>query len=663
MSTFTGLRRALGRGGLAAAASLALVLALPGAALAAPGDLDPGFGGDGTVLTAAGGEESGNDVLVQGDGKIVVVGTDAPDSVGNYALVRHLADGSLDSTFGDGGKVSTDRGFIETAEAAAVQADGKIVVVGSASTDFETCCSFAVVRYTAAGSLDTTFGDGGVTLLTAFGEPAGGQDVAVRPDGRIVAAGYAGGRFAVARLLADGTPDATFDGDGVVATDPDPTSPEAGGTGRSLALQSDGKVVVGGEVGTTRFDFMLIRYNADGSLDTGFSGDGMVRTDFGAYEGAEEIVVQADGRVVAIGNTDGDAAVARYLADGSPDTSFSGDGRVTTTGGAARDGVVQADGRILVAGRGGTTGGDFGLIRYNPDGALDPGFGTGGRVTTSFDGSDIANAVALQSDGKIVAAGTGGPDSDFAVARYEGGGGAPTPPSVDVSVTKTGPGTISIGDQATYTIRVTNNSTTATATAASVSDTLTGGSGTLLSATPSQGGPCTVNPTTMTCPLGNLAPGASATVTVVAEPRATGTLTDWVATAALETDPAPGNNNANAATTVNNARGCTIIGTSNYETLNGTFGNDVICALSGSDTVNGGSGNDTVYAGPGNDLVSGGNGTDRLIGQSGNDRLNGDAGNDSLDTRDAVTGNDAAYGGTGFDTCSTDTGDFRNSCP
>ncbi|MGW2205231.1 calcium-binding protein [Streptomyces sp. NPDC001774] len=663
MSTFTGLRRALGRGGLAAAASLALVLALPGAAHAAPGDLDPGFGGDGTVLTTAGGEESGNDVLVQSDGKIVVVGTDAPDSLGNYALVRYLADGSLDSTFGDGGKVSTDRGFIENAEAAAVQADGKIVVVGSASTDFETCCTFTVARYTAAGSLDTTFGDGGVRLLTAFGQPAGGQDVAVRPDGRIVAAGYTGGRFAVARLLADGTPDATFDGDGVVTTDPDPTSPEAGGTGRSLALQSDGKVVVGGEVGTTRFDFMLIRYNADGSLDTGFSGDGMVRTDFGAYESAEEVVVQGDGKIVAIGNTDADAAVARYLADGSPDTTFSSDGRVTTAGGAARDGLVQSDGRILVAGRGGATGGDFGLIRYNPDGALDPGFGTGGRVTTSFDGADIANAVALQSDGKIVAAGTGGPDSDFAVARYEGGGGAPTPPAADVSVTKTGPGTISIGDQATYTIRVTNNSTTATATAASVSDTLTGGSGTLLSATPSQGGPCTVNPTTMTCPLGNLAPGASATVTVVAEPRTTGTLTDWVATAAVESDPVPGNNNANAATTVNNARGCTIIGTSNYETLNGTFGNDVICALSGSDTVNGGGGNDTVYAGPGNDLVNGGNGTDRLIGQSGNDRLNGDAGNDNLDTRDGVGGNDAAYGGTGSDTCSTDAGDFRNSCP
>ncbi|MEU6950807.1 calcium-binding protein, partial [Streptomyces sp. NPDC046316] len=532
MSAFTGLRRTLGRVGLAVAASLALVLALPGAALAAPGDLDPGFGGDGTVLTAAGGEEVGNDVVVQADGKIVVVGTDAPDSFGNYALVRYLTDGSLDSTFGDGGRVSTDiGGFTQVAEAAAVQDDGKIVVVGSAATDFETCCTFTVARYTAAGSLDTTFGDGGVAYLTAFGQPAGAQDVAVRPDGRIVAAGYAGGRFAAARLLADGSPDTGFGGDGTVATDPDP-SPEAGGSGRSLALQSDGKVVVGGEVGTTRFDFMLMRYNADGSLDTTFSGNGMVRTDFGAYESAEEVAVQADGKIVAMGNTDADAAVARYLANGTLDTSFGGDGRVTTAGGAARDGVVQSDGRILVAGRGGATGGDFGLIRYNPDGALDPGFGTGGRVTTSFGGADIARAVALQADGKIVAAGDGGPNSDFAVARYEGGGGAPTPPSVDLSVTKSGPGTISIGDQATYTVRVTNNSATATATAASVSDTLTGGSGTLLSATPSQGGPCTVNPTTMTCPMGNLAPGASATVTVVAEPRATGTLRNSVAASA-----------------------------------------------------------------------------------------------------------------------------------
>ncbi|MEU4273310.1 delta-60 repeat domain-containing protein, partial [Streptomyces sp. NPDC026092] len=456
MSTFTGLRRTLGRGGLAVVAGLALVLALPGAALAAPGDLDPGFGGDGTVLTDAGGEEAGNDVVVQSDGKVVVVGTDAPDSLGNFALVRYLADGSLDSTFGSGGRVSTDiGGFVDNAEAAAVQSDGKIVVAGSSGTGFEECCRFTVARYTATGSLDTTFGDGGVAFLSAFGQPASAMDVAVRSDGRIVAAGYTGGLFAAARLLADGTPDATFDGDGMVTTDPAP-SLEEGGTGRSLALQSDGKIVVGGDVGTTRFDFMLMRYNADGSLDTGFSGDGMQRTDFGAYEGAEEVAVQADGKIVAMGNTDADAAVVRYLADGSLDTSFSGDGRVTTAGGAAKDGFVQADGRIVIAGRGGD-GGDFGLIRYNTDGAPDPGFGTGGRVTTSFDGADIANGVALQSDGKIVAAGNGGPNTDFAVARYEGGGGAPTPPSVDMSVTKTGPGTISIGDQATYTIRVTNN--------------------------------------------------------------------------------------------------------------------------------------------------------------------------------------------------------------
>ncbi|GAB7110010.1 hypothetical protein JCM4814A_83250 [Streptomyces phaeofaciens JCM 4814] len=657
------------RAGAVAASVLALVLTLPGTAAAAPGGLDATFSGDGKVLTSIAADDRANDLAVQPDGKIVSVGASVDESVAEsrFALTRHHPDGTPDTDFGGDGTVTTAINNMgpslqwSEAHAVALQADGKIVVVGSSWREFEDCCWFVVARYNPDGTLDNTFsGDGRV--FADFDGPTEALDVAVDPVGRIVAAGYSGGRMAVLRLTGNGTPDTTFGGDGTVTANPAGPVLQEGGDGRALALQPDGKIVVGGQVGSTRFDFALMRFNADGGVDTSFDGDGIVRTDFGDYESVEGITLQPDGKIVAVGGSGGRFALARYLSNGAPDPTFDGNGRVITTGGAATDVVLQpSDGRIVVAGSNGP-GGNFAVLRYNPDGGQDTGFGIGGLATADFGGGDTANGVALQRDGKIVAAGGGGANNDFALARFEGGGSPPAPAGVDLSVTKSGPTTVSIGDRPTYTVRVTNNSTTTSATNVSLTDTLTGVAVSVVSATTGSG-TCTTTATTASCSLGTLAPGTTATVTVAAEPRATGTLTDRATVTAAQADPGSGNNTATATTTVDNARGCTRIGTSGNDTITGTSGNDVICALGGDDTVNAGNGNDTVHGGYGNDRIDGGSGNDTLTAGPGNDNLIGNSGSDNLNTVDNVSGNDTANGGLNTDTCTTDAGDTRLSCP
>ncbi|MFI8913205.1 calcium-binding protein [Streptomyces sp. NPDC053513] len=660
------------RAGVPVALGLALVLALPGAALAAPGDLDPAFGSDGRVTTPITGSAEGNDVARQADGKLVVVGM----SEAGFALARYGTNGALDPTFNGDGIVTSDFGAgFHSANAVAIQpSDGKIVVAGTTEVVAEEgggCCFFSVARYNTDGSLDTGFGNGGLVRVDEFGGSADGADVAVQPDGRIVAAGKgADGGFALVRLTTGGNLDPTLGGDGAVVAGFTPTSPQdAGGIARSMALQPDGKIVSVGYVGSTAFDIGVVRYNPNGTLDTTFSGDGMVTADFGGTEFGSAAAVQSDGKILAAGAGGAGYALLRYNADGSPDTTFSGDGRTSVAfpgdGGFANAMALQQDGKIVLAGQAddpdSSEANDFGLVRFQPNGTVDTGFGGDGFVVTGFNDFDEARGVLVQPDGKIVAAGYGA-GHQFALARYQGGGTTPPPPYADLSVTKSGTTTVSIGDRATYTVTVTNAaSSTATATGATLTDTLSGGGAALVSAVPSQG-TCTTTATTADCALGSLAPGASATVTVTAEPRTTGTLTNTAGVTATQPDPSTPNT-ATATTSVNNARGCTIIGTSGADTLNGGSGNDVICGLGGNDTIRANSGNDTVHGNYGNDNLDGGFGDDTMNGGPGNDTLTGYYGNDRLTTTDGVSGNDTANGGPGTDTCTTDAGDTRISCP
>ncbi|MFJ3788744.1 calcium-binding protein [Kitasatospora sp. NPDC090091] len=548
--SLSGPRPGFGRVGAAAAAGLLLALSAPGVAVAAPGDLDATFGTGGRVTTDFGGATSDADaVAVQPDGKIVAVGH--ADITGDFALARYNADGSLDTLFGTGGKVTTDfNGGDDGARAVALQPDGKIVVAGHSEVPDGGVGWFSLVRYNTDGSLDTLFGAGGKVVVD-FG--SGGADdafgVAVQSDGKIVAAGYTGGDFAVARLTPGGGLDTTFDGDGKVTTD------FAGGAdaAQAVALQSDGRIVAAGYTGnsTGNYDFAVARYNTDGSPDTGFSSDGKVATTFGGVEFGRAVALQPDGRIVVAGNTGSDFALARYNTNGNLDGSFDVDGKVTTDFGnseIAYGVAVQSDGRIVAAGDSVALNvSDFALARYNADGSLDSGFSGDGKVTTDFGGGfDHALGVALQPDGKAVAAGLGGPGSDFALARYEGGAG--TPAGVDLSVTKTGPASVTAGAQASYTVTVTNNSAT-TASGVTLADTVSGPA-TVVSATPGQGS-CTTTATSANCNLGTLAPGASATVTVTVGTTAAGTVSDSATVSGAQSDPVPGNNTASATTTVN----------------------------------------------------------------------------------------------------------------
>ncbi|WP_189192500.1 hypothetical protein [Streptomyces albiflavescens] len=463
-------RSFMSRVGLAFAAALAGVVALPSSALAAPGDLDTSFGSGGKVAIDGGSPAEGQDLAVQANGKIVTVGArQNPDTLySDFSVMRHNADGSVDTSFGGGdGEVVTDvEGGQDVAQGVAIQPDGKIVVVGDTERFGEAnggCCWFTVARYNADGSVDTTFGQGGHVIPELAGGAEDGWAVAVLPgpDGKILAAGRAGGAFTAVRYDRDGTPDTTFGGgDGEVITSfPFSDVGVGGAQAFDMAVQPNGKFVLAGYSGSTSFDFALARYNADGSLDTTFGGDGLVTTDLGGYNWGRTVVVQSSGKIVASGASGGSFTLVRYNVDGSLDGGFGTGGVVTTdfgTNSAVQDLMLQPDDRIVAAG---VAGNDVALARYNADGTLDTGFGTNGRTTTDFGACDIVNRLALQPDGKILAFGNSG--DHRALARYLGGIGTPPPPvGVDLSVTKTGPAAVSIGDRATYTATVTNNSTT-----------------------------------------------------------------------------------------------------------------------------------------------------------------------------------------------------------
>jgi uncharacterized delta-60 repeat protein len=428
----------------ATAAVLVLCLGLVSAAQAAPGDLDPTFSGDGKSITDFGGNDEAFSVALQPDGKIVAVGGTGVD----FALARYNPDGSLDPSFSGDGKQTTDFGAGDRASGLVLQSDGKIVALGytlrgGGGQDF------ALARYNPDGSLDPSFSGDGKQTTDFGGTMDEARDVALQPDGKIVAVGSAFGDardFALARYTPDGSLDATFSADGKQSTDLG-----ADDAASSVAIQFDGKIVAAGYAGGGDFesptDFALARYNSDGSLDASFSGSGVQSTDLGGDDAASGVALQPDGKIVAVGYAGPggvyDFALTRYNPDGSLDPSFSGDGKQTThfDGNDAAWGVaLQSDGKIVAVGHAGVGArpGDFALARYNADGSLDPTLSVAGKQTTDFGWDDAAHGVALEPDDKIVAVGITGPMNggrDFALARYQGGSGAPdaTPPSVSIS--------------------------------------------------------------------------------------------------------------------------------------------------------------------------------------------------------------------------------------
>jgi uncharacterized delta-60 repeat protein len=420
---------------------IALVLSLtmmPAAPVrAAPGDLDRTFGGDGRVITNLTlGNDGARDIAIQANGKIVAVGkAGARHGYGRFALARYRANGRLDPAFGGDGVVITNFAKREDfAAGAAIQADGKIVAAGGANRTARVA-KFAVGRWNPDGTLDTTFGGNGKVTTGFTGGQADGHDVAIQSDGQIVVVGSANpGGFAVARYNLDGTLDTTFDGDGRATADVTTEFDSA----NAVAIDADGKIVVVGAGGDGTF--AMARFDPDGSLDAGFDGDGMVTTTLTkGSDNANAVAIQADGKIVAAGEAGfcceytGSFALVRYNANGTLDSTFSGDGKVITNftpdDDAASDVAILSNGKIVAVGSEGFNGAiaRFALVRYDADGTRDPTFGDDGKVVTRFSrGFDFAAAAAIQADGRIVADGSTFVDSSdrvdamFALARYRG---------------------------------------------------------------------------------------------------------------------------------------------------------------------------------------------------------------------------------------------------
>ncbi|HEY9164622.1 MAG TPA: T9SS type A sorting domain-containing protein [Candidatus Kryptonia bacterium] len=416
------------------------------------GTLDSSFGSNGLVRTSIPGGNSGDDegfsVVLQSDGKLVIAGSSSSGSEYAFAVARYDTGGMLDSTFGTGGTarmaISGGNGIDDRAAAVVVESDGKIVLAGS-STD-TSCSSFAIARLDSGGSLDIGFGEGGTVRTPINGGFASdvASAVAVQSDGKIVVAGHSllnagmSSEFAIARYGIDGSLDNTFGSNGLVRNAI--SGGDGGDVGVSVALQSDGKILVAGQSRLSLGDaFAVARYNTNGALDNTFGTNGTVRTVINGGDGTvdqgKSIAVQSDGKIVVGGlshNTSGYVfAVARYNSDGTPDHSFGTAGTVTTSinGGAGNDYgwsiAVQKNGKIVVAGQSFSSSGNaFAVARFNSNGTLDNSFGTNGTARTHIGGGDgtddDAESVGIDPNGKLVVGGMSHRDDGylFAVARY-----------------------------------------------------------------------------------------------------------------------------------------------------------------------------------------------------------------------------------------------------
>lgn len=406
-----------------------------------PGDLDISFSLDGMVTTniISDGNGVASAVAIQPDGKIVVAGDTYDGIVAKVAVVRYNSDGSLDTSFNTSGKTTAYIGMGSAyISAVVIQPDGKILVAGYTRIDFGDA-EFVLVRYHPNGALDSTFGIGGKVVTDIGGREDRLAKIAVQSDGKILAVGMtdvgpnanaaSNGDIALLRYNANGILDATFDTDGISIT------PIGSGyeSANDLALQSDGKIVVAGETenDTNKTDFFTARFNTNGSMDTIYGTNGKTVTDFAANEdGANSLVIQSDGKIVAGGysadTTNINFALVRYNTNGIVDNTFGNAGKVVTPAGTTvsyvNDITINNSGMIFVAGDSDNANdSDFTVASYLSTGTLNSAFGSGGIVKTQIStGNDFARAIAIQSDNKIVVAGSSfnGTTDDFAVARY-----------------------------------------------------------------------------------------------------------------------------------------------------------------------------------------------------------------------------------------------------
>jgi uncharacterized delta-60 repeat protein len=381
-----------------------------------PGGLDPTFGNGGVVESLPLGPVA---LLPQANGELLVAGNGSVSGGPAIALARLLSNGSLDATFGDGGVVRTvvnplvpQRVISVFATAALQQPDGKVVIAGVLRTDAQP--AVFVLRYHADGSLDATFGAAGIVVTPLTGDNnVSVSSVLLQGDGKLVVAGTLGA-VALLRYQVNGSLDATFGDRGIAIVPPDrPVQPNIA---YAALLHADGKIVVAAIYG-------LLRFDANGALDTTFGGGALVSPTF------TDVLQTADGKLLAagvVGGGDGalgfrnNFTLSRMTSDGVPDATFGNGGTVVTGvggyrritsaridpwgGNAFATLVAQPDGRpIVIAKAVADSSGNFavGLVRYSASGSVDANFGHAGKAMLPL-GEPSPHAAAIQADGKLV---------------------------------------------------------------------------------------------------------------------------------------------------------------------------------------------------------------------------------------------------------------------
>ena len=394
------------------------------------GSIDNSFDADGKQTTLVG--EANNavySIALQGDSKIVLAGYTSLAGANQFAVTRYNSNGSLDNSFnGTGIQIVNLGSDMQTGNSVAVQKNEKIVVAGYTLNGSKN--DFALVRFNTDGSLDNTFDTDGIikTDIQNMSDDYAGC-VAIQTDDKIIVAGYSYinsiSAFVLARYNLDGSLDNTFDVDGKLVGDYNQGNTSFNAT----VIQADGKVLTAGTAWNgSNFDFAIARYNANGSLDNTFSDDGMQFTDFGLNDEGISLVVQPDGKIIVGGSSDITFAIARYNTDGSLDATFSDDGKLMIPMGYAdwaKSVALQTDGKIILAGHSYKDANYdtayFAVVRINSNGTLDNTFSNDGKAFTDFENSpSFANAVTIQSDGKIVVAGRSyiNGHNNFSIARY-----------------------------------------------------------------------------------------------------------------------------------------------------------------------------------------------------------------------------------------------------
>ena len=391
----------------------------------AGGTGDHTFGSGGLVLTefAGGAEAFAESAALAPGGKLVVGGVAYAGDAQRVALARYNANGSRDATFSGDGMHTLDVGLRPDPADVVVQGDGKILVAGDSIFDgyeYSSNREFFAARLTSGGGLDATWDGDGLAVTDFFRDRDEAYAAALDSSGRLLVVGEIRVdqsslvNRGVARYTTAGRLDTTFSGDGRIGDD----FPQTFRDGAANVVQPDGKVIVAGSwIGAGKpngfkRDFYLTRYNANGSLDSTFGSGGRVWTDFGGrYDGATNLLLLPDGKIVAVGQSvsgsnpgePANVAVARYNPNGSLDTSFDGDGKLLRDLGGydyAADLARDASGDLLVSAMSVTsTSRQSVLMRLNPNGSLDPGLDGNGLLY-----HDYGTEMALQQDGKIVLA-------------------------------------------------------------------------------------------------------------------------------------------------------------------------------------------------------------------------------------------------------------------